>query len=48
MLSRGSYFNEKKMMVHGEREDLTDEGHVLATNTKNMVDEILPFKDEFY
>ena len=48
MLSRAMYFDEEKMMAHGENEDFTDGGYVLATNTENVVDEVLPFKDELY
>ena len=48
MLSRAKYFDEEKMMAHGENEDFTDGGYVLATDTKNMVDQVLSFKDELY
>ena len=48
MLSRARYFDEEKMMAHGESEDFTGEGYVLATNTENVVDEVLPFRDELY
>ena len=48
MLSRARYFDEEKMMAHGENEDFTDGGYVLATDTENVVDEVLPFKDELY
>ena len=48
MLSRARYFDEKEMMAHGKSEDFTDGGYVLATNTENVVDEVLPFKDELY
>ena len=48
MLSRARYFDEEKMMAHGENEDFTDGGYKLATDTENVVDEVLPFKDELY
>ena len=48
MLSRAKYFDEEKMMAHGENEDFTDGGYVLATDRENMIDEVLPFKDELY
>ena len=48
MLSRARYFDEKKMMAHGENEDFTDGGYVLATDIENVVNEVLPFKDELY
>ena len=48
MLSKAKYFDEEKMMAYGDNEDLTDGGYVLATDTKNVVDEVLPIKDELY
>ena len=48
MLSEARYFDEEKMMAHGENEDFTDGGYVLATDIENVVDEVLPFKDELY
>ena len=48
MLSRTKYFDEEKMKALGENEDFRDGGYVLATNTENVVDEVLPFKDELY
>ena len=48
MLSRARYFDEEKMMAHGENEDFTNGGYVLDTDTENVVDEVLSFKDELY
>lgn len=48
MLSRARYFDEEKMMAHGDSEDFMGEGYVLATNTENVADEVLPFRDELY
>ena len=48
MLSRARYFDEEKMMAHGENEDFTDEAYLLATDIENVIDEVLPFNDELY
>ena len=48
MQSRAKYFDEEKMMAHGKSEDFMDGGYVLAIDTENVVDEVLPFKDELY
>ena len=48
MLSRARFFDEEKMMAHSKSEDFTNGGYVLATDTKNVVDEVLSFKDELY
>ena len=48
MLSRAKYFDEEKMMAHGKNEDFTDRDYVMAIDTENVVDEVLPFKDELY
>ena len=40
MLSRGRYFDEEKMMAHGENEDFIHGGYVLATDTENVIDEV--------